>query len=675
MKQRVDGMRRNKLKKIPKLNIFLVYILVIVIMDLIFYPLFPILLNYPPGSINSQFDIEFSRIPYYQQYIVINFLIMTFGYFLFKLAFKGVDKWSDIVFGIESNDTNCLKRIRRKSFSIPHTVYILQIVIPLIFVGFLFTVLGFRNTSDLKFFLILTNGLLLSSEVSYLFSKKYFREVLKYTYHDDFEIKTARISLRLKIILQTLPLFLFSIIFTLLIGRAGLIKEKGDLLFKNYQRELKHRFENVLYIENESQIELFLSSMLLDNKTDVAFYIAPNDFYKTSNNSVLSKFFLKYTKELAFKYNGHTYDYYGTDIQGAVIRLPGKKGDWIIGIKYLIKSPETGIMIVVSIIILIMFAVFILLFFSKSLSDDIVLITTGLNEIAKGSEDDLNRKIVITSNDEIGDLVLAFNKVQEREKKYIQNIKEQQKIIVEQERLASLGQMIGGIIHNLKTPIISIKTAIRALNDLVREYQASIGDRRVTKDDHLEIAAEMESWITEIKPYCDYMNDVLTTVKGQIIQGKSSLKASFTLKELLKRVEIITHYELKKSRCVINYDVRVNINLIIPGEISNLVQVLENIISNSIQAYQGKVGTIDFIVVDKGNLIQFQIKDSARGIPDNIKNRLFKEIITTKGNKGTGLGLYISSAIIKGRFGGEIWFESLAGEGTVFYISIPLSHM
>lgn len=667
------GMKRVGGKKEPNLNIFQVYILVIVISDLIFYPLFPILLNYPPGSINSQFDIEFSKISYFQQYLIINLLIVTFGYIFFKLAFKGIDKWSYIVKSMETNNIRQVKKIRKKSFTVPHLVYLLQILIPLVFVGVLFIILGFRNIADIKLFLILTVGLTLTGQISYLLSKKYFREVLKYTYLDDIEVSTVRIGLRQKIILQILPLFLFSILFILLIGHSGLVKEKGNILFKNYQQRLKTVFKNVSYIKNEEQIKELLSLVTLDNENDITFYLTPVGNYKTSDNSRLSNFFLKYTKELAFKYNGHTYDYYGSDIQGVVLKLRGINGDWIFGIRYVVTSPETVIMFVISYMILAIFAVFILLYFGKVLAEDITLLASGLKEIAEGAEIDLSRKIAITSRDEIGDLVLAFNKVQEREKDYIQEIKEQQRIIIQQERLASLGQIIGGIMHNLKTPMLSLFVAIRSLKDLVEEYQASIGDLRVSNEDHYEIATEMQSWLIEMEPYCEYMNDVLATIKGQIVQRETSLTTWFTLKELVKRVEIITHHELIKSKCDIRYEIRADLDLKIMGQISDLVQVLENLISNSIQAFQKKGGLIEITIDSNGASLEFKIKDTGRGIPENIKTKLFKKMVSTKGKNGTGLGLYISSAIIKGKFGGDIWFDSIAEQGTTFYISIPLN--
>lgn len=667
-------MKKLKKKKVTNLNIFLTYNLVTMIVGLVFYPLFLIILNYPPGSINTKFDIEILHIPYYQQYIIINLLMMTIGYIFFKMVFKGADKWKYIKQGLDSNNIANIKKIRQKSFNMPHIVYLLQILIPTMFVWVLFLVLGFWGTVDIKFFLILITFLILAAAISYLFSKKYFREVLKFTCIDNSVKGTIRIGLRLKIILQILPLFLFSILFTSLFGQSCLIKEKGDTIFNSYKHELDSELKNTTFIQSEAQIKRFFNLIKMDNKNDIMFYINPLGKYKTQDNSPLNKFFLKYTRELAFKYNGHTYDYYGSDVQGAVIKLHGIKGDWILGIRYVVVSQKILTLLILSFIAQFLVAIFILLYFAKTISDDLTLIASGMMEIAEGEDVNLNNRIAVTSNDEIADLVIGFNKFQEREKKHIQDINEQQKIIMERERLASLGQMIGGIVHNLRTPILSIVDVSEVLKNLVAEYRESIDDERVTKEDHREIANEMEIRLNEIKPHCSYMSDVLATVKGQTVQVNTLLSSDssvFTMKELFKRVEILTRYELIKFGCVITYDIKVDSDIEIAGEISNLVQVLNNLISNSVQAYEGKGGIIEFSVSQKDALLEFCICDTGTGIPSEIQHKLFKEMVTTKGKMGTGLGLYVSYAIIKGKFSGDLWFESVIGKGTSFFISIP----
>ena len=179
-----NAMKRVSRKKEPKLNIFAIYILVIVIISIIFYPLFPILLNYPPGSINTQFDIEFSKIAYYQQYIIVISLVIVIGYICLKLAFKDVEDWQLISRYVQTKNIEEIKKIRKKSYAIPHIVYLIQITIPIVLVGVLFIILGFGIKDDMMSFLILTAGMSFTGVVSYLFSKNYFRQVLIITFLD-----------------------------------------------------------------------------------------------------------------------------------------------------------------------------------------------------------------------------------------------------------------------------------------------------------------------------------------------------------------------------------------------------------------------------------------------------------------------------------------------------------
>ena len=80
----------------------------------------------------------------------------------------------------------------------------------------------------------------------------------------------------------------------------------------------------------------------------------------------------------------------------------------------------------------------------------------------------------------------------------VESLQRNHEILMEKERLASLGQLIGGIAHNLKTPIMSISGGIEGLKDLIDEYSDSIGDSSVNPQDHREIAREMMNWIDKI---------------------------------------------------------------------------------------------------------------------------------------------------------------------------------
>ena len=166
------------------------------------------------------------------------------------------------------------------------------------------------------------------------------------------------------------------------------------------------------------------------------------------------------------------------------------------------------------------------------------------------------------------------------------------------------------------------------------------GDPEVTLEDHHAIAEDMRSWVSKVKDHTSYMSDVITAVKGQAISSTEVID-SFTK---------------------------------LHGSMNSLVQVIDNLISNAIQAYGGKPdNSIDFSIDKIDNSLVITIKDYGCGMSLEVQDKLFKEMITTKGKNGTGLGLYMSYSNIKAKFNGNITFESEAGKGTTFKILLPIS--
>ena len=285
-------------------------------------------------------------------------------------------------------------------------------------------------------------------------------------------------------------------------------------------------------------------------------------------------------------------------------------------------------------------------------------------------------KIEITpiksDNTSLGTLVLLKDITQHKED--METIRNNQDILMERERLAGLGQLIGGIAHNLKTPIMSIAGAVQGLENLIKEYDESIDDPVVNSQDHHDIARDMEEWIPKIRAHLEYMSDIITTVKGQAVASLSSdTSEEFTVDELIKRVNILMKHELKNAYIYMNVMMKTDENQILKGNVNSLVQVVNNMISNAIQAYAGKKDqNIELVVSKKENNIVISITDFAGGLPKEVQDRLFKEMVTTKGKNGTGLGLYMSYSNIKAHFGGDITYVTEQGKGTTFNIIIPI---
>lgn len=128
----------------------------------------------------------------------------------------------------------------------------------------------------------------------------------------------------------------------------------------------------------------------------------------------------------------------------------------------------------------------------KTKSDDsTIIIDEFFESLDKYFHIEINR--ITEGNNFLGTLLLFKDVTQHKHD--LQTIKNNQEILIERERLATLGQMIGGIAHNLKTPIMSISGAAEGILDLVNEYRESIGDPEVTIEDHKDIANDMEEWI------------------------------------------------------------------------------------------------------------------------------------------------------------------------------------
>lgn len=271
----------------------------------------------------------------------------------------------------------------------------------------------------------------------------------------------------------------------------------------------------------------------------------------------------------------------------------------------------------------------------------------------------------------LGTLFLLKDITQHKED--METIKNNQDILMERERLASLGQLIGGIAHNLKTPIMSIAGAVEGLENLIKEYDESIDDPLVNSQDHHDIAKDMESWIPKIRAHIEYMSDIITTVKGQAVALSNEEDVSFTINELVKRVNILMKHELKNAYIYLNVLMKTDENIELKGDVNSIVQVVNNMISNAIQAYNGERNkNIELEISKKGNDIIFAVIDYAGGLPEEVQQKLFKEMVTTKGKNGTGLGLYMSYSNIKAKFGGDITYETEKGKGTKFNIIIPI---
>ena len=259
----------------------------------------------------------------------------------------------------------------------------------------------------------------------------------------------------------------------------------------------------------------------------------------------------------------------------------------------------------------------------------------------------------------------------------MQTIQRNQERMMEQERMAFLGQMIGGLAHNLKTPIMSISGCISAADALVDECEASLSNPQVEEDDYREIYGELRDWFHKIKTASAYMSDIIAAIRGQATNISTDDESTFTIDEMLKRSSLLMRHELLNNGCTLKTVYDQTQSVFLRGDINNLIQVVNNLLSNAIYAQNQHTGggEIEIQIYPDHENLNIAIKDRGAGISPQVKDKLFKAMVTNKGAAGTGLGLYISNIAIKSKFNGSMWMQDREGGGSIFGISIPLDRV
>ena len=636
------------------------------------YFLIPMILNYPDGTYGTNFQTEVENTVYLQQVSLISLAIfLIFVVIIFAKTKFLVDN-KDLLDEPEKYSEKQINYVKEKLFNTPYSILILNIIIPSIALTVIhsFTIHQLGITT-LKLFMLVVSFITLYVTAVFVYINSLFKKILiNLPVTDLTDVK--RSSIKKRLIFHIFPIIVASLLFITLLGYSKTAIEKGNSSFEAYSKSLKYfceysesNFDSIDDLIQKSKVDFELL-----NQNDIFFIRLPDgNFINRDYQQInFSNFFIKYLNELSEKNFGRVYEYYGIDSQSATYKVDINNETYTIGVYFNILSIDVLEYFLLAFVVLVIIDVIILLLFSNSFKYDITVISEKFTNISKTLNDEENNKLVATSNDEIGDLCKAYNEIEEL-------TKNNQDMLIEKERLASLGQMIGGIAHNLKTPIFSITGGLEGLSDLIKEFDSSIEDPTVNDKDMHDIANDMEDWIIKLKEHVSYMSDVITAVKGQAVALSENNSDTFNIDELFKYVDILMKHELKNSLTDLNIENDVDNSVNIVGNINGLVQVINNIISNSIEAYTDEKNKIINLKASLSeNKIIISIQDFGPGLDDEVKEKLFKEMITTQGKNGTGLGLFMSYSNIKAHYNGDLYFESTKGKGSTFYIEIPIQN-
>ncbi|AUT01062.1 histidine kinase [Nostoc sp. CENA543] len=271
--------------------------------------------------------------------------------------------------------------------------------------------------------------------------------------------------------------------------------------------------------------------------------------------------------------------------------------------------------------------------------------------------------------------------------------------IIQSEKMSALGNLVAGVAHEMNNPLgfiaASIKQAQPTVADIfahLKLYQETFPNKSAEIADHaesidLEYSLEdLPKMLDSMTLACNRLKNISTSLRT-FSRADRDYKVPFNIHEGIDSTILILKHRLKANEqrpaiaVVTNYGNLPPIECF-PGQLN---QVFMNILANAIDALeesnlgrnmadiQASPNRITISTELENNLVKIVIADNAKGMSEEIKQKIFDNLFTTKAvGKGTGLGLAIARQIVEETHGGKLSCKSVLGEGTEFLIEIPV---
>jgi signal transduction histidine kinase len=254
--------------------------------------------------------------------------------------------------------------------------------------------------------------------------------------------------------------------------------------------------------------------------------------------------------------------------------------------------------------------------------------------------------------------------------------------LIQREKMASVGQLVAGVAHELNNPIGFVYSNVTTLEDFVRRLRAMLEAYRAAPLPEADRARLQAEWDTRKLDYAlKYLDSMIQGIREGAERARKIVRDlrvfARTQDEVWQSVDI--HEEIESSLTLLNHLLKDRVEVHRKyGDLpevecirSQMDQVFLNLLANAAQAIAGP-GAITIETRQEGAAAVIAIADTGPGIPPEVMGRLFDPFFTTKPvGEGTGLGLSISYEILK-KHGGEIRAESPPGGGAIFTVRIPL---
>ena len=232
--------------------------------------------------------------------------------------------------------------------------------------------------------------------------------------------------------------------------------------------------------------------------------------------------------------------------------------------------------------------------------------------------------------------------------------------LVESEKMASIGILTAGVAHEINNPLNFIKSGLYGIEAILEDDEIK---------DTTELKNEINSTISKMAIGVEKVAEIVKSLNHFSRNNQIEIQ-DCSLEKILNNCLSILNHELKNRVAVKSTFLQPNI--MVQGNESKLHQVFLNLILNAIQSIEGN-GEIEITSKILQNEVIITLKDTGKGIPEDVKSKIFDPFFTTKvAGQGTGLGLSIVLQIIK-EHKGDISFDSIVGKGTTVTLILPRS--
>jgi signal transduction histidine kinase len=243
------------------------------------------------------------------------------------------------------------------------------------------------------------------------------------------------------------------------------------------------------------------------------------------------------------------------------------------------------------------------------------------------------------------------------------------------ERLASLGQLTAGLAHEVNTPLASAMNGVSQAQNLAREYHDSIGAPGVTNQDHLEIAKELDSSLSQVTATLHRLGELIRKMRAQ---GRNQNEGAVRFNPVQTAQDALVMLDHASMQAKVELLLEPGLDakaLLIHGDPLRFSQVVTNLTQNAIHACEDRRkpegSRVRVFFSSDADFVTLHVSDNGSGIPEKIVARIFDPLFTTKETgRGTGLGLAIIRDIVTGHLAGEITLETELDQGTTFNVRL-----